>query len=226
MRGEGVIKFSFEHQPDRLDSSQLLDLVCPLIAWREILSLTRLVGQDRDRYEGAGYGNVSVRVGRPGKGLGRRSFLITGTQTSGKRCVGLPDFCIVERYELERNHLVSRGPVKPSSESLTHGAVYDLGPHIRCVLHAHTPALWARRLDLGLPETAPEVEYGTPAMAREVQRLYREGLLAERRILAMGGHEDGIVAFGRSPDEAGGTLIQWLARAYEADCRPGATLCT
>ena len=55
-------------------------------------------------------------------------------------------------------------------------------------------------------------------MAAEVGRLYREGIFAERRILAMGGHEDGILVFGRSPEDAGRVLLTWLARAYERAC--------
>lgn len=225
MRDEGVIKFDFEHSRESLDRNKYAELVCPLIAWREILALTGLVGQERSRYEGAGYGNVSVRVGRPGMGLGRRSFLITGTQTSGKRCIGLDDFALVERYEFERNHLISRGAATPSSESMTHGAVYDLGPQIRCVLHAHSPALWTRRHELRIPETSPAVPYGTPEMAREVQRLFRDGLFAERQVLAMGGHEDGVIAFGRTVEDAGRALLTWLGRAYERDCLPGTELC-
>jgi ribulose-5-phosphate 4-epimerase/fuculose-1-phosphate aldolase len=225
LREEGVIKFDFRHARESLDRNRYADLVCALIAWREILALTGLVGQDRARYEGAGYGNVSVRVGRPSMGLGRRSFLITGTQTSGKHCIGLDDFCVVESYDFDGNRLVSKGLTQPSSESMTHGAVYDLGPHIRSVLHAHSPVLWSRRHELRLPETSPAVPYGTPEMAREVQRLYRDGVFAERRVLAMGGHEDGVVAFGRSPEDAGQALLTWLGRAYEHDCRPGAELC-
>jgi hypothetical protein len=34
----------------------------------------------------------------------------------------------------------------------------------------------------------------------------------------MGGHQDGIVVFGRSLEEAGSTLLTWLARAYQATC--------
>lgn len=225
MREEGVIKFRFEHRREPLSGERLSEAVCSLIAWREILALTGLVGQERSRYEGAGYGNVSIRLGRPGMGLGRRSFLITGTQTSGKRCIGLDDFCVIERYDFASNRIVSRGLTRPSSESMTHGAVYDLGPHIRSVLHAHTPVLWSRRRELRLPETSPDVPYGTPEMAREVQRLYRQGVFAERRVLAMGGHEDGIIAFGRTPEDAGQALMTWLARAYEHDCRPGSELC-
>ena len=35
----------------------------------------------------------------------------------------------------------------------------------------------------------------------------------------MGGHEDGVIAFGRSIEEAGQTLLTWLARAYELEMR-------
>ena len=221
MSGEGVIKFGVEHQTCSLDRHSFGDLACRLVAWREIMALTGLVGRDPRRYEGAAYGNVSVRVGRPSAGLGRRSFLITGTQTSGKRELGLDDLALVERYDFDRNRVLSQGRSRPSSESMTHGAAYDLGPHVRCVLHAHSPVLWLRSKQLRLPRTSPTVSYGTPEMAREVQRLYREGVFAERRILAMGGHEDGIVVFGRSLEEAGQTLLTWLARAYESECHGG-----
>ncbi|MFQ5678378.1 MAG: class II aldolase/adducin family protein [Gemmatimonadota bacterium] len=218
MPQEGVIKFRTEHEERSLEPRRCGGLACQLIAWREIMSLTGLVGQDPARYEGAGYGNVSARIGPPNSALGRRSFLITGTQTAGKRCLGLDDFSLVERYDYRRNRVRSRGLVRPSSESLTHGAVYDLGPQIRCVLHAHCPVVWRQSGRLGLPTTDPAVPYGTPEMAVEVLRLYRETVLPERRILAMGGHEDGIVVFGKDPEEAGQVLLRWLARAYETTC--------
>jgi len=43
-------------------------------------------------------------------------------------------------------------------------------------------------------------------------------VLPERGILAMGGHEDGIIVLGRSPEEAGGRLLRWLSRAYAVSC--------
>lgn len=215
---EGVIKYELEHRECALEVGRLGDTLCELIAWRELLALTGLVGQDPARYGGSGYGNVSARVGRPSEGRGRRAFLTTGTQTSGKRCVGSADFAIVERYDYHLNRVWSRGPVAPSSESLTHAALYDVGPQIRCVLHAHSPVLWRRARELRLPITDPGAPYGTPEMALEVQRVYQTRGLAELRILAMGGHEDGIVVLGRSPEEAGRVLMTWLARAYEAEC--------
>ncbi len=60
--------------------------------------------------------------------------------------------------------------------------------------------------------------YGTQAMARAVERLYATTALAETRMLAMGGHEDGIICFGRNADEAGEVLLRYLARAYRQTC--------
>lgn len=221
MSHEGVIQFEAEHEQRELETRRYGELVCELVAWREIMALTGLVGQAPGLYEGAGYGNVSARVGPRSGAIGRRSFLITGSQTSGNRCIGLRDFAVVDEYDYRANRVRSHGCVMPSSESMTHAAAYDASPLVRNVLHAHSPVLWRRRRALGLPETDPSVPYGTPEMALEVRRLYRETVLPERQIFAMGGHEDGIVAIGRSAEDAGGVLLRWLARAYGTACGEG-----
>jgi ribulose-5-phosphate 4-epimerase/fuculose-1-phosphate aldolase len=211
---EGVVKFEAVHRPEPLDARVYADVVRALCAWREVLARLRLVGQEPGRYEGAGFGNVSARVGARGEVVrGRRRFLITGTQTGGRPHLSTADFCIVEQYDLARNRVASFGPAPPSSESMTHGAIYDVAPAVRAVLHAHAPEIWRRARALRLPVTRDDVEYGTPEMAREVQRLYRETALPETRVFAMGGHEDGVVAFGRTADEAGEVMVRALARA-------------
>lgn len=222
---EGAIKFDAVHREEALPARRYGEIACRLIAWREILAKTGLVGQDAARYGGFGYGNVSARVGPPSAPRRRRGFLITATQTSGKACVGLADFCVVERYDPSRNRVESHGESLPSSESMTHGAVYDLGSHIRWVFHAHSPPIWRRARALRLPTTDPSVAYGTPEMAREVERLYRGSSLAETRIFAMAGHEDGVVVFGRTAQEAGEVLLAALARAWEITCREVGGLC-
>ena len=221
MSHEGVIQFEAEHEQRELETRRYGELACELIAWREIMALTGLVGREPGRYEGAGYGNVSARVGPRSAAIGRRSFLITGSQTSANRCIGLGDFAVVDGYDYRANRVRSHGCVMPSSESMTHAAAYDASPLVGCVLHAHSPVLWRRRRLLALPETDPSVPYGTPEMALEVGRLYRETVLPERQIFAMGGHEDGIVAIGRSAEDAGGVLLCWLARAYGTACGEG-----
>jgi len=157
MYDEGVIKFEAEHTREVLSGQRYGALCCRLVAWREIMSKTQLVGQDPNLYGGAGYGNVSARVGPPGSAMGARAMLISGTQTGGLAHVGLDDFCLVERYDYRRNRVRSRGMIEPSSETMTHGAIYDLSPHIRFVFHGHGAIIWrrARALPSGRPRRSP-----------------------------------------------------------------------
>ena len=137
----------------------------------------------------------------------------------------LADFCVVEACDPGTNRVESHGQVMPSSESMTHGAIYALGSHIRWVFHSHTATVWRRARELRIPTTDPRVAYGTPEMAREVERLYRTTSLPEQGLLAMGGHEDGIVAFGRTADEAGQVTLRALAAAYALECGVRGGLC-
>ena len=214
---EGVTRFEVEHETRVLDERVYGETARVLAAWREVLARLGLIGRDPARYQGLGYGNVSARVGPFGDvGRGQRRFLATGTQTGGRRTVTLADFCLVERYDLTRNRVRSLGPEPPSSESLTHGALYDIAPAARVVLHGHAPEIWRHAPALGLPVTRADIANGSPEMAIEVQRLYRESTLSGTGILAMGGHEDGVLAFGSSAGEAGETLVRYLARALAA----------
>ena len=211
---EGVVKFQLEHRAVALEERVLGDAARALRGWREVLRRLGGMGQDPARYGGAGYGNLSARIPPLGEsGRGRRRFLITGTQTGGHRDLALTDLSVVERYDHEHNRVSSFGGTPPSSESLTHGAIYDTAPSVRAVFHVHSPELWQRARALGLPLTRAEVPYGTPEMAREVERLFREGALAVHGIFAMAGHEDGVIAFGDGADAAGALLMRHWARA-------------
>ena len=222
---EGVTKFQAEHTSAQL-SPQHTQNAAQLLAWRELMVRLRGLGQVRSRYGGLGFGNVSTRTGPyPGR-RGQRPFLITATQTGGTQCMGLGDLCRVTRYHIGQNSVISHGQQRPSSESLTHGAIYDLGPHIRWVLHAHAPEIWRQRRALKLPTTGADIEYGTQGMAQEIARLARQTTLHEVRILAMAGHEDGVITFGRTAMEAGSALLTAYARAFELEFLAHGHVCT
>lgn len=211
---EGVIKFTSQHDEVALGRRVYGRLAESLDAWRRILCDSKLVGQDPVRYLGAGFGNLSGRLSPPSLPRGRRRFLISGTQTGGMEALAMQGLCAVEEYDLRENRVRSSGPVLPSSESLTHGAIYDLSPAIRFVFHVHSPAIWKRAKALRLPETREDIAYGTQEMALEVQRLYRSTSLSERRVFSMRGHEDGVIAFGHTAREAGVAIVAELAAAY------------
>lgn len=203
---EGVIKFRADHTPCELDSD--VD-VRELEAYRRVLSRLGLVGRDPARYDGAGFGNVSQRLGREGSDR----FVVSGTQTGGLSALSRTHYVVVVAASLVDNVVTSAGPVLPSSESLTHAAIYAASPAIACVLHVHSPELFEARARLALARTSESAAYGTPAMADEVARLLEGGALARRRVLAMEGHEDGIVAFGEDPARAAHELLDAFAAA-------------
>jgi hypothetical protein len=213
---EGAVQYRLTHETRALHGPAVADAVATLTAWREVLARLGVLGQDPERYDGLAYGNASARLGPFGDvGRGARRFLITGGRTSGLRAIGLAHVAVVERWDLDANALASAGLTPPSSEALTHAALYDVAPAIRFVFHAHCPEIWRSAARLGIPATRPNASNGTVGMAREVQRLWRESALASLGILAMGGHEDGVLTLGATADTAGVAMVRHLARALE-----------
>ena len=200
---EGVIKFDLDWRPGPPAAGVDLGVdPAPLDRWRARLMTAGLIGQDPARYDGFGFGNLSMRVAT--------GFLITGTQTGAMPALSAEHYALVTAWDVAANRIVAHGPVKPSSEALTHATLYGLDPAIGFVFHGHGPAIWTARDRLGLPATAADVPYGTPAMARAVARLFAETTVADTRVFAMAGHEDGIVSFGGTADEAGRALLNAL----------------
>ncbi len=209
---DGVIKFQMRYTGGpALPADQIRELN----AWRRILVLLQVVGADPARYDGYGFGNISRRL-EPWQAAGTcRRFVITGTQTGEVAHLTPDHYVVVEECYPAQNLTVACGPVRPSSESMTHGAVYALDSRIRWVMHGHSPQIWHAAARLGLPTTDAAVAYGTPQMSAEVARLWRSSDMRRRRIFAMGGHEDGFVTFGRTADEAGQVLLAALAAVLE-----------
>jgi len=215
---EGTLKFQLRFTPAppvNLNAHRELN------AWRRILYLLQLIGQNPARYEGYGFGNISQRIAPldapPASASSAepalRRFIITGTQTGGLPHLGAEHYAIVTECRPELNLIVAEGPIKPSAESLTHGSVYALDDRVRFVMHAHSPHIWRCARQLDIPTTPEDVPYGTPEMAEAVSRLFIETDVADRRIFCMGGHEDGVITFGPTAEEAGATMLTYLARA-------------
>src|SRR5207249_1872189 len=113
----------------------------------------------------------------------------------------------VVAYDFKRNWLGCQGGAIPSSESLTHAAVYESDAKTGAVIHCHDSKLWAALLHQA-PSSSEAVPYGTPEMACEVARLFRLSDVQSRKIFLMAGHEGGIVAFGRDLEEAFAVLMR------------------
>ena len=96
--------------------------------------------------------------------------------------------------------------VEASSESLTHAACYECSSKIKAVIHVHNFAMWENLID-NLPTTNENITYGTPEMALEIKRLFKEYKL-DNNIMVMGGHMEGIISFGEDLDKAGRMILE------------------
>ena len=200
---EGVIKFQLDfEQGGALDFPQIERIE----EWRQRLMRMGLIGQDDARYEGLGFGNISHRVSYPGTS---HAFVITGTQTGQLQQMDAEHYALVTDCDPQRNTLQAQGPVKPSSEAMTHAVIYRKLHGVEAVVHIHSPELWSHAQQLDLAITNPAVEYGTPQMATEIERIIDAGL-PRGHTISMGGHEDGVITWGESLHAAGNEILMLL----------------
>lgn len=195
MIDEGYTKYECEWRQAPALSAES---VAELNAWRNQLYQRGLIGYYPEHR--VGFGNVSIRAGDSG------AFIISGTQTGHVETTDERHYARVIRCDIEANRVVCEGPVQASSEALTHAAIYALDATIRAVVHVHDATLWKELIDR-VPTTARDVSYGTPEMAHEFRRLYEETGFATQGIAVMGGHDEGIVTFGRDIEDASRRII-------------------
>jgi len=159
--------------------------------------------------DGIGFGNISVRENEG------NSFIITGSATGQFAELHPNHYARVTGYNFENNSLSCIGQTKASAESLSHAAVYKSLPEIGAVVHVHCLWLWEKLLNI-YPTTPIEIEYGTPEMAGAISKLVSGMKNVEKNVLIMGGHREGILAFGRNPEEATGGILK-LYYLYKHD---------
>lgn len=187
---DGVIKFDISWEKGEAPEHRYLN---ELLSWRDRMYQMGLIGFD-ERFQ-VGYGNISLKE-ETGDG-----FIISGTQTGHIDQLGSENYTTVSNYDIDSNALFCQGPVKASSESLTHAAIYEADQNIKAIIHIHHNAKWAELLNK-TPTTNESVPYGTPEMAHEIQRLFSEGLVSQGDVIAMAGHEGGLITFGGTMEEA------------------------
>ena len=197
------VKFTYERaRPDILP----FDALAELNACRRKLVQKHLMGVYAN---GVGFGNLSVRDGATS------NFYITGSATGGLPNLSLTDCVRVVDCDFKKNWLRYEGTAIPSSESLTHAAIYESDSMTSAVIHCHDSVLWRALLDR-VPTSSKAVAYGTPEMAYEIIRLFRTSDVRNSEILVMGGHESGIVTFGKNLQNAFEVLMR--ERSESAPC--------
>lgn len=195
---EGVVKFNCHwKQTGPVISDDQFEIVN---SWREILFNMDLIGA----YEnGVAFGNISMRI------KGSNQFVITGSATGEIPELEPGHYVKVNSFNIEDNAVQCLGPLKASSESLTHAAIYSADKGINAVIHVHSADLW-NELIYKVPTTNPSMDYGTVGLAKDILRIFKDSEVYEKRIIVMAGDRSGILTFGHDMDEAANVLMQYL----------------
>jgi len=197
---EGIVKFNFYlSQSGSLITDEQYEIINH---WRDILFNLDLIGAFEN---GVGFGNISIRIGKS------QQFFITWLATGDIPELEPGHYVKVSSYNIEDNAVMCSGPLKASSESLTHAAIYTADKGTNAIIHVHSMRLWEELMNR-VPTTNPEVEYGTPAMAREMIRIFSDPEVFEKRIIVMAGDRGGLITFGYDIDEAGGVLFDYIKK--------------
>lgn len=188
---EGYIKFELNWE--QVKPADMPDECYYIIPWRDMMFNEGLIRWDYDL--NVGFGNISRRFGH------NNQFIISGSQTANVK-VSYPDhYALVTKFDIEANKVWCKGPVKASSESMTHAAIYAHSKKIKGIVHVHDKALW-EAIKFKAPTSREDVPYGSPQMAKEIIRLFEEEDMGTKRIMAMAGHDEGVITFGKDLDEA------------------------
>jgi len=191
---EGYIKYTIKH----------LNGLEPLYFWTMKISRIRtglfdlgLIGATN---EGIGYGNISTRLGcSPG-------FVISGAATGAKRELGPEDFSEVLSFDTKTNRVSCMGKIRSSSESMSHGAIYNADIGVKSVIHVHHQGMWEYMLANAYPSTSERAAFGTPELAEEIK-----GLVVQRAgtngVFVLKGHQEGVIAYASRLEDARELLL-------------------
>lgn len=198
MDSEGIIKFECVLIRSEIREWKETGL---LNEWRQKLYELRLIGVNE---HGLGYGNISTRING-------HSFLITGSGTGNLPILTSRHYSKVFDYNFSENRLICEGWIKASSESFSHAILYEIDNNINSVVHVHSEKIWNEQLNK-LPTTVPSVSYETVELVDNIKWLSKNSNMLQKKIMVLGGHKNGVLAFGRDLEEAVNTIISYQMR--------------
>jgi len=185
---EGYIKYKCNWiQEEVIHAGQIHEIN----KWRSVLMKQGYIGMYDN---GIGFGNISIRIDE-------HTFMVSGSATGGIKELTADHYALVTDFNLTHNELTCKGMTMASSESLTHAAIYACSKETNAVVHIHHKQKWSSLLHHAAT-TDSSIAYGTPELAFAIQSLIKEDKVGPSRIIVMGGHEEGLIAYGKTLEEA------------------------
>ena len=188
---DGVVKYSLEfEQTEALAINECNEI-------EEIRQRLYALGLIGAYDNGIGYGNISLRY------KNSKEFLITATQTGELKELNQKHYSLVTNVNFDTFKTYAKGCSKPSSESITHAAIYELNKDINAVIHVHNEKLWDFMLENRNNYLCTnDTPYGTPEMVEDINNMYKDKDALLNNAFVMKGHFEGVVTFGKDLKEA------------------------
>jgi len=201
MKDDGYIKFNIQWEETGFVVP--LDVYERLRFWRNKLFDLKLIGAYKN---GIGYGNISEKI------PDTLQFYISGSATGNFKKSTLHHYALVSSYNIKDNFVSCFGPVKASSESLSHAAIYESNKHVGAVIHIHDLKMWEKLLNQ-VPSTSSSALFGTPEIAFEIKnQVLSTGKISD--VIVMAGHKEGILFYGENLDQTGHLVLDYFNRIY------------
>lgn len=200
---EGYIKFNahwVKTEPFPFENLKELD------QYRQKLYRLQLIGAYDN---GIGFGNISCIAPSDSD---TQAFYITGSTTGNFPILDNNHYALVQSFNIAKNELHCQGPIIASSESMSHGVIYQHCPEVKAVIHIHHLGMWKQFMHQ-LPTTDAKASYGSPEMAYSIIDLLDHSNLRQVKAFIMQDHEEGIFAFGETLKEAF-DVIKELSQAF------------
>jgi ribulose-5-phosphate 4-epimerase/fuculose-1-phosphate aldolase len=188
-KSEGYVKYTAEHtMSPAIETPHFEELNRARTKLREL----GLVGA---ALNGIGFGNLSLRVEE-------NEFLISGTATGSSPVLGPDGYCLITSFDVSKNRVESTGPVKPSSETMTHGVIYQSCPNANCVIHIHSRTIFDGMIRDKYPATPVTAAYGTPEIALAIGKLVRHDPGKNEGSIVLAGHDEGVIVYAATIEKA------------------------
>lgn len=139
-------------------------------------------------------GNLSIRC---------TGGLIISASGCNLGCIEQEELIFVEHCDAEAKHVLYRGPIKPSSESIMHWLIYEDRRDAQAIIHAHDEFATRPELLAGeVVESKREEPYGTIELARMAIETFQRA----ERIIVLKNH--GYIAIGPDLDRTCDLVVE------------------
>lgn len=170
--------------------------------WRAIFFKMSLIGEYSTKK--ISFGNISKRLS------GSNEFIITGAQTGQFPNLTGAQYTKVVKCDLKKLSLDAIGPTAPSAESVTHYSIYEKCTQVNAIFHVHHTELWSFLNKNQCDSIAKDVKHGTQEMGLACGDCIGT---KSKGIMVLEGHQDGIISFGETIEDAGKIILETLKEA-------------